>query len=119
MKVEDRLNSWEKQSPPKCFPTYELDAALVITEFLEIINLPHLTDFFVDSMEMEKVSEFRCLSQKRQYKIKSQLSSLDLKVLNALLQGIGIFIRNFSDKTEIDGPVQTKMNKHNVNDEPS
>ena len=95
--VEDMLNAWERKNPQMIAPKLKsIDMNLSIEQYLKSINLTHLTDFFVDNLLMEILGEFKCLGQKKRDKIKQRLSSSDLGTINASLEAMGIFIREFS-----------------------
>jgi len=123
--IEDLLTTWERNNPKPEQKNEKSDMTLTIEYFLETINLAHLTSLFVDNMCMETVGEFRYLNQRKWDKVESQLSLIDLNLLGASLQEMGIFIPIFLsstlEKTESDtnSSVQAKTNKGSINDVPS
>ena len=121
--IEDLLNTWEKNNPKPEQKNEESDMTLTIEHFLETINLAHLTTFFVDNMCMETVGEFGYLNQRKWDKVKSQLSPIDLNLLGASLQEMGIFIPVFLSSTlgkpDSNSSAQAKTSKGSVNDVPS
>ena len=121
--IEDLLNTWEKNNPKPEQKNEESDMTLTIERFLETINLAHLTTFFVDNMCMETVGEFGYLNQRKWDKVKSQLSLIDLNLLGASLQEMGIFIPVFLSSTlgkpDSNSSAQAKTSKGSVNDVPS
>ena len=121
--IEDLLHTWEKNNPKPEQKNEECDMTLMIEHFLETINLAHLTTFFVDNMCMETVGEFGYLNQRKWDKVKSQLSSIDLNLLGASLQEMGIFIPVFLSSTlgkpDTNSSAQAKTSKGSVSDVPS
>ena len=96
---------------------------LMIKHFLKTINLAHLTTSFVDNMCMEAVGEFRYLNQQKWDKVKNQLFSIDLNLLGAFLQEMGIFIPVFLSSTlgkpKTKSSAQAKTSKGSVSGVPS
>jgi len=122
--IEDMLNAWERKNPQKFEPKFDnMDTNLSIAHYLQRINLPHLTDFFVDNLLMETLGEFKNLSQRRRSKIEQQLLKPDLDTINMSLEAMGIFIQKFVSLLPI-GQVaghtaNSKENETSVKDAPA
>jgi len=122
--VESILNAWEQNNPMKQEKKFaECDVFMPVGQFLESINLCHQLEFFVESMELETVDEFRCLNQRRRDRIVKQLTPHDLSVLNSSLERLGIFVRAFLPVTstgqEQETPAEPGSKKVNLNDVPA
>jgi len=91
--VEDMLTSWERNNAQKI--DHAIDGNMSIGKFLSGVNLNHLTEFFVDTLEMESVDEFKNLSSKRMNQLEKQLSSSELELLTSELEKILIYLQKF------------------------
>ena len=121
--VEDMLTAWERKNPQMIAPKLDnIDANLSIEQYLESINLTHLTDFFIENLFMVTLEDFKCLRQKKRDKIERTLASSDLSTLNASLEAMGICIQKFSlipTGQETDCSTKGKGNDASVKDAPA